>query len=158
MLLLSISGALPAFGQADPFEVLESFSASFEALAGEVSPAVVQILSTGIPPGSTRLGIEAVPVNGIVTGSGVIVHPEAYILTNAHLVAGAQRVRALLTLPSEGTRVAGNSIVRPRGRLMDAEVLGYDLETNLAISTTIWTPPTRFSSVRWWGPRPARSG
>ena len=39
-------------------------------------------------------------------GSGVIVDPDGYIITNAHVVKGAQRVRVVLT-PATARRFAG---------------------------------------------------
>ena len=113
---------------------LAAFNESLVALAEKTSPAVVQIFSTGfgIPEGQDLLGAGSVrPQRN--TGSGVFVHPEGYIVTTAHLIAGAQRVRVLFTLPSEGGGKFEGSIVRPPGRIMDAKVLGYDLESDLAV-------------------------
>ena len=45
------------------------------------------------------------------SGSGVIVDPEGYILTNAHVVRGAQRLRVELSIPA-----MGRSILATRSR------------------------------------------
>ena len=122
-------------GQTQPAPVnpLKQLSESLEALAENVSPTVVQIFTTGFAAVAGQDLMQTGEVTARrTTGSGVLVHPEGYIVTNAHVVAGAQRVRVLLTLATEGNKVEG-SILRPRGRLLDAEVLGTDHETDLAI-------------------------
>jgi serine protease Do len=77
-------------------------SESFENLVRRVSPAVVEVLVTGIGTGdeddqqtSSAGGRER------SLGSGVIVDPDGYIVTNFHVVKGADRVRVVLT-PSIG--------------------------------------------------------
>jgi serine protease Do len=62
------------------------------------------------------------------SGSGVIVDPGGYIVTNAHVVAGARRVQVELPIPAAGT-----SILAARSRTMAASVVGIDLETDLAV-------------------------
>lgn len=54
------------------------------------------------------------------TGSGVIVDPNGYILTNNHVVDGADRLRVHLT---------GD----PAGTDYDAKLIGVDIETDLAV-------------------------
>ncbi len=54
-------------------------------------------------------------------GSGVIVDPNGYILTNAHVVEGADRIR--VQLPSDA----------PGDQPHDAKVIGTDRETDLAV-------------------------
>ncbi|MGH9508747.1 MAG: Do family serine endopeptidase [Terriglobales bacterium] len=54
-------------------------------------------------------------------GSGVIVDPNGYILTNAHVVEGADRIR--VQLPSDA----------PGDPPHDAKVIGFDRETDLAV-------------------------
>jgi serine protease Do len=65
-------------------------------------------------------------------GSGVILDPTGYIVTNAHVVAGAARVQVGLPVSIEATP-AHRSIVRPRGTLVGAQVVGIDRETDLAV-------------------------
>jgi serine protease Do len=92
---LSISNTRPA---------IDALSSSFARVAQEVEPCVVNIkMSTGYQ------------LEG--TGSGVIVNAEGYILTNAHVVRSATRLRVKLSDGSES----------------DAKVIGVDLPTDLAV-------------------------
>jgi serine protease Do len=63
-------------------------------------------------------------------GSGVIVSADGFIVTNAHVVAGAKRIRVQLS--SNGT-TAGRSIIRPPGRVLTAKLVGLDAETDVAL-------------------------
>jgi len=68
-----------------PSEVLETFSRAVEAVVAEVSPAVVSLVTRKRTPRRMR-GVE------VGLGSGVVVAPDGYILTNSHVIAGATSV------------------------------------------------------------------
>ncbi len=109
---------------------LSQLSDSFESLAAQVSPAVVQILATGYQPaggpGTSVLNKQR------STGSGVILDPDGYIVTNAHVVDGARRLQVALPVrqfPSAGSE----SILKPRGKIVGAQLVGIDRETDLAV-------------------------
>jgi serine protease Do len=63
---------------------------------------------------------------------GVVVDAQGYIVTNAHVVAGARRVQVVLPL-APGALSGRRSIVRPAGRTVDAAIVGIDRETDLAV-------------------------
>jgi S1-C subfamily serine protease len=107
----------------------EELSRSTEALAGLVSPAVVQIFTTSYVAAAGVVAREAdLVTTQRASGSGVIVDPAGYIVTNAHVVTGAQRLRVDIPLP-----VTRDSILASRSRTVNATIVGIDLETDLAV-------------------------
>jgi len=66
------------------------------------------------------------------SGSGVIVDPEGYIMTNAHVVQGAIRVRVLIPAGKAATE-RQDSPAAARTRSVDARVIGIDTESDLAL-------------------------
>ena len=79
-------------------------NAALEDLAARVSPAVVQIQTTGYGPlNEGDKGQTALIVRQHAVGSGVIVDPNGYIMTNAHVVEGAQRIRVALPMAPTAT-------------------------------------------------------
>ena len=68
-----------------------------------VDPAVVQIFTTAVAP---LAGIVTDQSNLVTTqrasGSGVVVDPDGYIVTNAHVVRGASRIRVEIQTPQQG--------------------------------------------------------
>src|SRR5262245_915784 len=126
-----VFGALPAVSQT-PHRVVASaadLSDSLESTARVVSPSVVQIFTTSYLPGEHVVSKTGDLVSTQrATGSGVILDPDGYIVTNAHVVRGANRVRVELSRAG-----AGHSILSAGSRPLNAEVIGIDLETDLAV-------------------------
>lgn len=117
-----------------PSDPLVDFSQSLERLSRRVASSVVQILVTSYAPPS---GDAEATETGLLTrqramGSGVIVDPEGYVLTNAHVVAGALRVRVSLVDPRSNGGPA-RQILATRTNLVDAKIVGVDKETDLAV-------------------------
>jgi serine protease Do len=108
---------------------LVDLSGALEAAAQSASRTVVEVFTT-----SYTMGDGIVPRSADLvwtqraSGSGVIVDPAGYIITNAHVVRGAQRVRVELPPAAQGQSILAN-----RGRVVTAEVVGLDLETDLAV-------------------------
>jgi serine protease Do len=112
---------------------LGELSRSLEDLAATVSPSVVQIFVTGYaPPEEDDVKTTSEPALERSSGSGVIVDPEGYIVTNAHVVENATRLEVELPFAATGG-APGQSIVRRRGRTMGAQVVAVDRETDLAV-------------------------
>jgi serine protease Do len=123
--------ALTARGQAQPraISTAADLSISLEATTRLVSPSVVEIFTTSYAPGE---GVVPRTADLVTTqrasGSGVIVDPAGYIVTNAHVVRGAQRLRVEIPTPS-----SGHSILATRSRTLTGQIVGMDLETDLAV-------------------------
>jgi serine protease Do len=108
-------------------------NSALEELAARVSPAVVQIQTSGYGPlseGDGDRGRTALIVRQRAVGSGVIVDANGYIMTNAHVVERAQRIRVALPMSSTGSPT---NIPAGRRQLFDAKVLGIHKESDLAL-------------------------
>jgi serine protease Do len=113
--------------------VLIQLNGALQSLAAKVSPAVVQILVTGYGPLRERddeRSQTALIVRQHAVGSGVIIDSNGYIMTNAHVVEGAQRIRVALPLPMGDS--AGQVPIGKR-RILEAKLLGQHKETDLAL-------------------------
>ena len=126
-LLVLYAGFFPA--ESSGQDSLEELNTSIARLAEKVTPGVVQIQSNSFEPAGRAGDPGAVAIQSS-TGSGVILSSDGLIVTNAHVVSGATRVHVQLVL-FDGP--PGQSVVRPRGRRLPAEVIGIDLETDLAL-------------------------
>lgn len=114
-----------------PEDVLVQLNGALESLAARVSPAVVQILVTGYGPlREEDRSQTAFIVRQKAVGSGVIVDPNGYIMTNAHVVEGAQRIRVALPLPMGDS--AGQVPIGKR-RILEARLVGQHKDTDLAL-------------------------
>ncbi|BDG10197.1 S1C family serine protease [Anaeromyxobacter paludicola] len=102
-------------------ELLRGLDAALVHVTDQVAPAVVQLQVTGY--GGSDPGMV---VLRRAIGSGVIVDPSGYVVTNAHVVAGARRIRVLLAPAGEGR-------TRPQKREYVARVVGAEPEVDLAL-------------------------
>lgn len=107
---------------------LGEVSASFEALAAQVASSTVQVLATGLAVDPDANAGDGLVERRRSSGSGVILDASGHVMTNYHVVQGARRVQVVLA-----SRRDGASIVRPRGKTLDATVVGVDEETDLAL-------------------------
>lgn len=110
---------------------LSRLSHSFETLSQKVSPAVVQVFVTGYGTDESAMSSESLLTRQRSSGSGVIIDPDGYIVTNAHVVQGALRVQVLLRINDTGS--PGKSILKSRGKVLPAAILGLDSETDIAL-------------------------
>lgn len=116
--------------------VLHDMSGAFQSLVKRVSPAVVEVLVTGY--GSDEEDDEdASKLPGPFgrersLGSGVIIDPDGYILTNFHVVKGADRVRVVLT-PQLGEGSQAGLMLKSKGRMLNARIVGSNKAIDLAV-------------------------
>src|SRR5271165_4840669 len=90
---------------AEDIALLDAYSRAVIGAVDRVGPAVLHLQVTGA---SER-------VNG--AGSGVVFTPDAYVLTNSHVVSGSRRIQATF----------------PDGRSLGAVLVGDDPDTDLAV-------------------------
>src|SRR5271157_2287120 len=102
-------GAQAGPGEGSDLELLDAYSRAIVKVVEEVGPAVVGI-TTGSP--SPRQAAEQAGA-----GSGVLIAPDGYILTNDHVVAQARLLQATLE----------------DGRTLAGEIVGADPATDLAV-------------------------
>jgi serine protease Do len=113
-----------------PPAVLAQLNGALESLAQKVSPAVVQILVTGYGQlHEEDKSQAALIVRQHAVGSGVIVDPNGYIVTNAHVIEGAQKIQVALPLPGD----SGQQVPIGKRRLLEARLLGQHKDTDLAL-------------------------
>lgn len=119
----------------EPSAFLVSTQESFRELVGEIRPAVVSIEAVGtalegmnnLDPFEQYFGIphpflnpedmQGYEIPTVSAGSGFFVNPDGYLLTNNHVISGADEVEITL---DDGTR-------------MSAELVGTDPETDVAV-------------------------
>ena len=116
-----------------PPDALERMNESIAALTRKVWPSVVQIVVTSYGPRESRTpgetGLELGRQRGV--GSGFVIDPEGYIMTNAHVVANAQRVQVLLPPPSDDGTIS--TALSPKQKVVAARIVGISTEIDLAL-------------------------
>jgi serine protease Do len=106
---------------------------SFQELAKRVSPSVVEVQVTGYGASEENSAQTSNPVGrqrGL--GAGVIVEPDGYIITNYHVIKGADRVRVLLTPPVSQESQA-LALAKSRRRILPARIVGFSKQVDLAV-------------------------
>jgi len=94
-------------------ELLDSYSKTVTSVVEKVSPAVVNIR---VQHANTRRSRNAGPEAG-GTGSGFVIAPDGYTLTNSHVVHSAEKITVTIA----------------DGRVFGATLVGDDPETDLAV-------------------------
>lgn len=92
--------------------LLDAYSEAVIRVVDKVGPAV---LSINVPPAGAAAGSQTIDGGG--SGSGVIVAPDGYVLTNAHVIGESETITATLT----------------DGQVLQGRVSGRDVATDLAL-------------------------
>jgi serine protease Do len=131
----AFAAALPSAARAQDHgdNTLRKLNESVDALIRKVSPSVVQILVTGYGPVESADHSTTALTLGRqrAIGSGFVVDPSGYIVTNAHVVSGAQRVQVVVPEgASDGSLAA---VLATRTNIVPARVVGADKDIDLAL-------------------------
>lgn len=111
------------------------FNESLQELTARVSPSIVQVQVTGYRAINDKNDTDASTIGRQRSlGSGVIVDPDGYIITNAHVVKGAQRVRVVLTPTTAGdSQVRASLGLGDHSPPADARIIGIAPAIDLAL-------------------------
>ncbi len=144
--LLLCATSLPAQTAANPPKVqtpaeanrkdlLVQFNESLQELTARVSPSIVQVQVTGYRALNEKSDTDANTIGRQRSlGSGVIVDSDGYIVTNAHVVKGAQRVRVILTPATAGdSQVRASLGLGDHSPPADARIIGIAPTIDLAL-------------------------
>src|SRR5712664_3698664 len=112
---------------------LRKLNQSVNTLIKKVSPSVVQILVTGYGPLEEGEKGSASSVIGRqrAIGSGFVVDSSGYIMTNAHVVNGAQRVQVVL--PPAIEELPLRAALSTRTTVVPARIVGVARDLDLAL-------------------------
>src|SRR5246127_1835915 len=112
--------------------LLRELNSSLEAVVSKISPAVVQIVVTGYGPSEEHGHSDTARiVRQHAIGTGIIVDPDGYIMTNAHVVEGAQRIKVILPPPASAPPSEPQPI--HAGQILEARILGTHKQSDLAL-------------------------
>lgn len=110
-------------------DFLRQLNSSLQTLVAKVAPAVVEVHVESFGPVEDTQGERAAVIERqSKLGSGVIIDPSGFIVTNAHVVSNARTVNVVLTPMSKDTGEPGADPVTYQAR-----IVGAHKETDLAL-------------------------
>jgi serine protease Do len=128
--------SLPLWGQNQSSTILKEYDQAIDQVAERAMQSVVEIEVTGygVPESDKDQGggQSQSLVRQRSLGSGVIVDPDGYIMTNNHVVAGALRIRVIIA-PATVELVSGNTRLHNPQRVYEAKLIGTTHYADLAL-------------------------
>ncbi len=110
---------------------LKELSETLEGLSAEAGRSVVQIFVRSYVTAEDSDRVADLLTKETVSGSGILLSADGYILTNAHVVRGAHEVKVQLNVRAEAeARVQGD---RSLNRPIEGRVVGIDRDSDLAV-------------------------
>jgi serine protease Do len=124
-----------ALSQSQSLDILRQLDGSLTELTSKVSRAVVQVQVAGFGPAHKKSSEDGEGTSALAEehaiGSGVILDPQGYIVTNAHVVERADRIRVVLPTPAGDS--AFDTTPEGKAEILVAKLVGVDRETDLAL-------------------------
>ena len=122
-------GSSPHTGSA----VLQEYDQALDQIAEHAMRSVVQIDVTSYSLPEHGQGDDSQNFQRQrALGSGVIVDPDGYIVTNNHVVSGALRIRVTLA-PATVELVTGRTVLSRKERVYEAKLIGTNRYADLAV-------------------------
>jgi serine protease Do len=155
-LCLFVAAWMPAgIAEDHKAQAIGDLSSSLEVLAQHVNPSVVKIVVTGYGISEdSDSGNTAMITRQRASGSGVILTADGYIVTNAHVVQGARRIRVQLS-PSERAARRSLTPAKPSPAVLEAKVVGVDRDSDVAV---LKIPATNLPFLGFGDSRELRQG
>ena len=128
------SGAAPA-AASSPSSILEQYDHAIDTVAERAMESVVQIEVTGFgtPESDEGKSDDSQTLERQrSTGSGVIVDPNGYIVTNNHVVNGALRIRVILGPTTVAIKIGSTKLANPQ-HVYEAKLIGTNTYSDLAV-------------------------
>src|SRR6202167_2589353 len=124
-------------GQEQSPAILKEFDQAIDQVAERAMQSVVEIEVTGygVPESDKdqgQQGQQQTLERQRSLGSGVIVDPDGYIVTNNHVVAGALRIRVIIA-PATVEMVSGNTKLGNPQRVYEAKLIGTTRYADVAL-------------------------
>lgn len=122
----------PVSPAAPASSVLQEFDHAIDEVAEKAMRSVVEIDVTGYGVPEHDESSSQLLQRQRSLGSGVIVEPDGYIVTNNHVVAGALRIRVILA-PTTVEMVPYHTSLARRQRVYEAKLIGTNRYADLAV-------------------------
>ena len=124
-------------GQEQSPAILKEYDQAIDQVAERAMQSVVEIEVTGygVPESDKdqgQQGQQQTLERQRSLGSGVIVDPDGYIITNNHVVAGALRIRVIIA-PATVELVSGNTRLHNPQRVYEAKLIGTTRYADVAL-------------------------
>src|SRR3954447_17582346 len=100
-MVLTMGSTLPVAPNPSKMDALRELSSSFEEISRLSGRAVVQIFVRSYVPAESSQNVSDLLTAENSSGSGIIMSPDGYILTNSHVVKNAHTVKVQLNMRTE---------------------------------------------------------